>query len=159
MKTFVRMIDRLSLGGAFLSAILMLLIVVLIAVEILLRSVFNTSTLISDEYNAYFFVGVVLLGLAFTLREEGHIRITLLTSVLGPRGQAVLDVLATVVAVAVTTFALYHTSAMVYDSWQLGMLADSISETPIYLSQMVIPIGLALFDLQLVSRLLKKRFL
>ncbi len=159
MKTFIRMIDRLSLGGAFLSAILMLLIVVLIAVEILLRSVFNTSTLISDEYNAYFFVGVVLLGLAFTLREEGHIRITLLTSVLGKRGQAVLDVLATVMAVAVTTFALYYASAMVYDSWQLGMLADSISETPIYLSQMAIPVGLALFDLQLVSRLLKKRFL
>ncbi len=159
MKTFVLMIDRLSLGGAFLSAILMLFIVVLIAVEILLRSVFNTSTLISDEYNAYFFVGVVLLGLAFTLREEGHIRITLLTSVLGKRSQAALDVLATVMAVAVTTFTLYHASAMVYDSWQLGMLADSISETPIYLSQMVIPVGLALFDLQLVSRLLKKRFL
>ncbi len=159
MKTFVRMIDGLSLGGAFLSAILMLFIVVLIAVEILLRSVFNISTLISDEYSAYFFVGVVLLGLAFTLREEGHIRITLLTSVLGPRGRIVLDVLATIMAVAVTTFALYHASAMVYDSWSLGMLADSISETPIYLSQMVIPVGLALFDLQLVSRLLKKRFL
>tara|TARA_B100000614_G_C14240951_1_gene366619 strand:+ start:70 stop:546 length:477 start_codon:yes stop_codon:yes gene_type:complete len=156
MKRFISVIDGLSLGGAFLSALLMLFIVALIAVEIVIRSVFNASTLISDEYSAYFFVGVVLLGLAFTLREEGHIRITLLTSVIGPRGQAVLDVLATAMAVAVTTFALYYTSTMVYDSWSLGMRADSISETPIYLSQMVIPAGLLLFDLQLVARLLKR---
>ena len=156
MKRFISIIDRLSLWGAFVSAFLMLMIVVLIAVEILLRSVFNASTLISDEYSAYFFVGVVLLGLAFTLREEGHIRITLLTSVLGPRGQAFLDILATIMAVAVTTFALYYAGAMVYDSWSLGMRADSISETPIYLSQLVIPVGLFLFDLQLVARLLKR---
>ena len=156
MKRFISIIDGLSLGGAFLSALLMLFIVVLIAVEILLRSVFNTSTLISDEYSAYFFVCVVLLGLAFTLREEGHIRITLLTSVIGSKGQAFLDILATAMAIAITSFALYYAGAMVYDSWSLGMEADSISETPIYLSQMVIPVGLLLFDLQLVARLLKR---
>lgn len=156
MKPMIRFIERLSLGGAFLSALLMIFIVVLIALEIFLRSVFNISTLISDEYSAYFFVGVVLLGLAFTLREEGHIRITLLTSVLGPRAQAALDVVATGMAVALTTFALYYAGVMVYDSWHLGMRADSISETPIYLSQLVIPLGLVLFDLQLVARLLKR---
>ncbi|MEH0019609.1 MAG: TRAP transporter small permease subunit [Desulfobacter sp.] len=156
MKTVIHFIERLSLGGAFLSALLMVLIVVLIAVEIFLRSLFNVSTLISDEYSAYFFVGVVLLGLAFTLKEEGHIRITLLTSVLGERGRAALDILATAMAIAVTSFALYYAAAMVFDSWQLGMRADSISETPIYLSQLVIPLGLALFDLQLVARFLKR---
>ena len=150
------MIEKLSLGGAFLSAIFMVLIVALIAVEILIRSVFNSSTLISDEYSAYFFVGVVLLGLAFTLKEEGHIRITLLTSVLGDKGRAFLDLFATVLAIVITTFALYYAGEMVYDSWSLGMRADSISETPIYLSQMVIPLGLLMLDLQLGARLLKR---
>ena len=150
------MIEKLSLGGAFLSAIFMILIVALIAVEILIRSVFNSSTLISDEYSAYFFVGVVLLGLAFTLKEEGHIRITLLTSVLGDKGRAFLDLFATVLAIVITTFALYYAGEMVYDSWSLGMRADSISETPIYLSQMVIPLGLLMLDLQLGARLLKR---
>jgi len=156
MKKMILLIERFSTWGAFLSAMFMVLIVVLIAVEILLRSVFNVSTLISDEYSAYFFVGVVLLGLAYTFKEEGHIRITLVTSVIGKRGQAVLDILSTVMAVAVTSFALYYASVMVYDSWQLGMRADSISETPIYLSQLAIPVGLLMFDLQLVAKLLKR---
>ncbi|MDD9302965.1 MAG: TRAP transporter small permease subunit [Desulfobacter sp.] len=156
MKKIIDLVDRLSLGGACLSALFMVLIVLVIAVEILLRSVFNTSTLISDEYSAYFFVGVVLLGLAFTFKEDGHIKITLVTSVLGEKGQAVLDVLTTAVAIGVTSFALYYASLMVYDSWALGMQADTISETPIYLSQLVIPLGLLLFDLQLGARLLKR---
>ncbi|WDP84430.1 MAG: TRAP transporter small permease subunit [Desulfobacter sp.] len=156
MKKIIDLVDRLSLGGGCLSALFMVLIVLVIAVEILLRSVFNTSTLISDEYSAYFFVGVVLLGLAFTFKEDGHIKITLVTSVLGEKGQAVLDVLTTAVAIGVTSFALYYASLMVYDSWALGMQADTISETPIYLSQLVIPLGLLLFDLQLGARLLKR---
>ena len=156
MKRAITFIERLSLWGASLSAVFMVLIVVIIAVEIVLRSVFNTSTLIADEYSAYFFVGVVLLGLAFTLKEEAHIRITLLTSLLGKRGKGVLDTMATIAAMAITTFALYHTALMAYESWELGMLADSISETPIYLSQVVIPAGLLMFDLQLAARFLKR---
>ncbi|HKK90342.1 MAG TPA: TRAP transporter small permease subunit [Desulfobacteraceae bacterium] len=156
MKKAVKIIEGLSLGGAYLSAIFMVLIVVFIAVEIVLRSVFNASTLIADEYSAYFFVGVVVLGLGFTLMDEAHIRITLLTSLLGEKGKTFLDIVATVVAMAITSFALYHTTIMVFESWQLGMQADSISETPIYLSQVVIPLGLAMLDLQLLARILKR---
>lgn len=156
MKKIINIIDRLSLWGGWLSALFMLLIVLLISAEIVLRSLFNTSTLISDEYSAYFFVGVVLSGLAFTLKEDAHIRITLLTSILGEKGRAVFDILAIITAMAITSFALYHTSIMVFESWQLGMRADSISETPIYISQMVIPLGLLIFDLQLGARILKR---
>ncbi len=156
MRRAIQFIERLSLWGAALSAVFLTLIVLIIAVEIVLRSVFNTSTLIADEYSAYFFVGVVLLGLGFTLKEEAHIRITLVTTLVGERANRVLDLVSTLAAIAITTFALYHTSIMVFESWQLGMSADTISETPIYLSQMVIPAGLAMFDLQLAANFLKR---
>lgn len=156
MKRVIPLIERLSLGCAYLSALFMVLIVILIAVEILLRVIFRVSTLISDEYSAYCFVGLVLMGLAFTMQEEGHIRITLLTSVLARRGQAVLDILTSLVAIVLTSYAFYYASLMVYDSWHLGMRADSISETPIYLSQLAIPIGLLMLDFQLIARIVKR---
>jgi TRAP-type C4-dicarboxylate transport system permease small subunit len=156
MRRAIQFIERLSLWGAALSAVFLALIVLIIAVEIVLRSIFNTSTLIADEYSAYFFVGVVLLGLGYTLKEEAHIRITLVTTLVGERANRVLDLVSTLAAIAITTFALYHTSIMVFESWQLGMSADTISETPIYLSQMVIPAGLAMFDLQLAANFLKR---
>ena len=156
MRRTIQFIERLSLWGASLSAVFLSLIVLIIAIEIVLRSVFNTSTLIADEYSAYFFVGVVLLGLGFTLKEEAHIRITLVTSLVGERANRVLNLVSTLAAIAITTFALYHTSIMVFESWQLDMTADTISETPIFLSQMVIPAGLAMFDLQLAANFLKR---
>ncbi len=156
ISIIINIIDKLSLGGAYLSALFMVLIVLIIAVEIVLRSLFSTSTLIADEYSAYFFVGVVLSGLAFTLKENAHIRITLLTSILGETGRNFLDVLATIVAMAIISFAMYHAGIMVFESWQLGMRADSISETPIYISQIVMPLGLLMFNLQLGARLLRR---
>lgn len=156
MKRILQIIEKASTAAAYASGILTLLIVLLIMVEIVLRSVFNTSTLISDEYSAYFFVGVILLSLAYTFRTDGHIRITLLISMLGRRGRFLMEVLATTVAIVIITYALYYSSVMVYDSWSLGMSADSISETPIYLSQLVIPVGLILLDFELVARLIRK---
>ena len=48
-------------------------------------------------------------------------------------------------------FALYHSILMVHDSYLLEMTADSISETPIYIPQIMIPVGLILFMLQLAA--------
>lgn len=156
MKKVIFAIEKLSKWGAFLSSICMILIVLLILVEIVLRAVFNASTLISNEYSAYFFVGMVLLGLAYTLKVEGHIRITFVTSMLSQKGKDILDFISSIIAMAVTTYALYHASLMVYDSWQLGMRADSISETPVFLTQLAIPIGLAMLDLQILVRILRR---
>jgi TRAP-type mannitol/chloroaromatic compound transport system permease small subunit len=75
---------------------------------------------------------------------------------LGKRANQVLFMGATLGAIAITSFALYHSSIMVFESWQLEMSADTISETPIYLSQMVIPAGLAMFDLQLFANFIKR---
>lgn len=156
MRRFINIVEAVSNWGAALSALFMVLIVLLIGLEIVLRSLFNISTLISDEYSAYFFVAMVLLGLAFTLKEEGHIRITLITSMVGKKAELVLEVIATLTAIALIFFAIYYSSIMVYDSWYLDIQADSISETPIYLTQMVIPVGLVMLEFQLVARLLKR---
>ncbi|MFH1153592.1 MAG: TRAP transporter small permease subunit [Pseudomonadota bacterium] len=156
MKRLITLIEKASLVGASLSALFMVLIVIIITVEIVLRAGFKTSTMISDEYSAYFFVAVVLLGLAFTLKEEGHIRITLVSSALGTRAGAALDIVATLAAMALTSFTLFYASRMVFESWQLNITADTLAETPIYLSQIVIPIGLALMDLQLAARVIRR---
>lgn len=59
----------------------MLLIVFLISLEIFFAYLFfKTSTMVSDEFSAYFMVFSVFLGLAYTLKEGKHIKITLITS-------------------------------------------------------------------------------
>jgi hypothetical protein len=45
---------------------------------------------------------------------------------------------------------------MVHDSYSYDMRADSISETPFYLPQLVVPLGLAGLILQLFGVLLRR---
>ena len=51
-----RLMDRLARLGRTVSSALLILMVILINVEVLGRYFFKVSTLIADEYSAYFFV-------------------------------------------------------------------------------------------------------
>lgn len=145
------MAEGLSLGGAFLSALFMGLIVLLIVVEITLRTVAGASTFVASEYSGYFLVAVVVLGLAYTLREEAHIRITLVHSRLPRRWRRRVDVLVGLSSMVMTAFILVYAVLMVYETRALEMTADTISETPLWIPQVVIPVGLVLFLFQFAA--------
>ncbi len=152
MKQFLTVCRWLSRGGAIISAISMMLVVALITTEIILRSVFNTSTLIADEYSGYLMLFIVMFGLAYTMKTEGHIRITLVTGRLKEKSFRVLDAIVSGVACVVTCFCFYHAAKMVYDTYSLGMKADSIAETPLFLPQIAVPVGFGLLALELLTR-------
>ncbi len=156
MRAFIRLIEGLSTGGAFLSAAGMIFIVVLVVIEIFLRAVLNTSTLVSSEYGGYALVFLILTGLAYTMKEDGLIRIGLLTSHFSARGKRIADIVSGIIGVAITTFALKYTIAMVYETWDLEMTADTIAETPLWIPQLAIPVGLALLLIQLIAFIAKR---
>jgi TRAP-type C4-dicarboxylate transport system permease small subunit len=156
IATLLKGIDACSKLGAYLSAFSMIVIVTLIFVEIICRSLFGISTMVSDEFSGYLMVTTVMAGLGYTLETDSHIRITILLVKLGPRLRSFMDILATCFATVLTLFIFYHAALMVYDSYSYDMRADSISETLIYLPQLVVPLGLAGLILQLFGLLLRR---
>ncbi|XPV74952.1 MAG: TRAP transporter small permease subunit [Desulfovibrio sp.] len=139
-----------------MSSIFMVLIVALIMTEIVLRAVTGGSTLVASEYSGYFLVALTVLGFAYTLKDEAHIRITLVHSRLSPSAQRVLDIFVALVALGVTIYACTYAVDMVYDSYALEMTADTISETELWIPQTVVPLGLAMLGLQLVAYIIKR---
>jgi TRAP-type C4-dicarboxylate transport system permease small subunit len=134
----------------------MIFIVALILIEIFLRTFFHTSTLISDEYSAYFFVVVVMLGLAYTFKDEGHIRITIILGKLNPKLNKILDIICLLIALALTVFMFYYSMKMVIDTRSLDMRADSIAETPVYIPQIALPVGYFLFILSIIGKIMRR---
>jgi len=156
MKKIIQIIDKLTDYSAFISSLFMILIVALILIEIGLRTFFNTSTLISDEYSAYFFVVVVMLGLGYTFKEDGHIRITIILGRLKPKAQKVLDIICCLIALILTLFMLYYSFKMVIDTYNLDMRADSIAETPLFIPQIALPVGFAIFALSIIGKIIRR---
>ncbi len=149
-------IDACSKLGAYLSAGCMLAIVGLIIVEVVCRTFFNFSTFIADEYSGYLMVAAVMAGLGFTLETDSHIKISILTSKLSPEPRRYMELMATLVAISIILFAFYHAVLMAYDTYSYDMLADSISETPLYIPQIMIPVGLLALLLQLVALFMRR---
>ncbi|ACV67855.1 TRAP transporter small permease subunit [Desulfohalobium retbaense] len=156
MERLSRFVEGLCTAGAFFSALFMIGIVILIMIEVVMRSLFNTSTMITSEFSGYFLVALVVLGLGHTLHHEGHIRITLLRGRLGPVGRKRLDLVVGSLGLCLCLFALYFTVLMVLDTRSLGMRADTVAETPLWMPQAVIPVGLGLFALQLFAFLVRR---
>jgi TRAP-type C4-dicarboxylate transport system permease small subunit len=156
IEKVLKWVDACSKLGAYLSAGCMLAIVGLIVVEIICRSFFHVSTFIADEYSGYLMVAAVMAGLGFTLETDSHIKISILLVKVSPEPRRYIELMATLVAISITFFAFYHAVLMVYDTYSYDMLADSISETPLYIPQFLIPVGLLALMLQLVAQFIRR---
>ena len=148
MNKLLKFTDLASKLGAGLSSVLMLLIVMLIFLEIILRTFFNTSTFIADEYSGYFFVGLVMMGLSYTFKENGHIRITILTTRIPKKASFILEILSLFIVTAVLVFLIYHSAFMIYDGYILDMRADTVAETKLFIPQIFLILGFVLFFIQ-----------
>ncbi len=155
MKTLYNLVNKLSLWGAYLSSLLLVSLVLLILTEIFIRYFFNMSTLIADEYSGYLFLASVFLGLSYTFKENAHIRINILTSRMSEKSNKFIDIFAGSITIVVLLFALYRTILFTFDSYEMEMLSESVSQTPLYLTQLVMPLGLSLFILSVLIFVIK----
>jgi len=150
--------SKLSKGGAYISSILFVSLVVLVMTEILGRSFFDYSTMLADEYSGYFYLGAVFFGLAFTFNEGAHIRINIVTSRLSKNGQKYIDIIAGGLATTILSFALYYSYLFMEDSKEMEMLSEAVSETPLWLTQIPMTIGMTLFVFASLVFTLKRIF-
>ena len=79
-------IERLSL---WLSSLCLIGMTLLMLLEIVLRSVFNSTTDNSDELVGYMLIGVSFLSLALCQSRGAFHRVEMVQMRLGPRGKAV----------------------------------------------------------------------
>jgi len=156
----INLLEKFSKGlskvGAYISSLLFVGLVVLIMTEIIGRSFFDYSTMLADEYSGYFYLAAVFFGLSYTFNEGGHIRINLVTSRLSESAVRVLDIFAGILSSGVMIFAGYYSLLYMIDSKEMEMLSENVSETPLYLTQIPIVIGLALFILAFVVFTLRR---
>ncbi len=156
MNYFLKFNDKLQNFGAYLSSFLFIALTVLIITEIVSRSFFNVSTMIAGEYSGYFYLASIFFGLGYTFKEDGHIRITILTSKLSKNKIRVVDIFAGVITLVLTLFILYYSVKMIIESYKFEMVSETVSETPIYLTQLALPIGLLIFCIAILAFIVKR---
>jgi len=156
-----RLMDRLARLGRTVSSALLILMVILINVEVLGRYFFKVSTLIADEYSAYFFVGCTFFGFSYSFRQGHFLRVSLLTGKLSSKAQAVLQCSAAFLAFGLSSVVTYEVAMLTLISVQFHSVSIQPSATPLWIPQVIMPLGMGALSflflneaLQTLSRLL-----
>lgn len=136
-----RLSSRIETAAMAISALAIVAITVIVCVEVVLRSVFGISTLVSAEYAGYLLAAHVYLGLAWTFRDGGFIRVDLVPGVLQGRAAAVFDFAMAVIACLIFCFYTWYLIGFVIQTYRAGTMSVFVTRTPLWLPQIVLPIG------------------
>ena len=85
MNRLVSGIEKIAYFGGYLSGWLVPLMMMLVVVDVFMRYVLHRPLMVSDEFSAYMLVALSFLGLAYTWRQGGHVRIEVLVTRFFPR--------------------------------------------------------------------------
>ncbi|MGG0716794.1 TRAP transporter small permease subunit [Robertmurraya massiliosenegalensis] len=155
MESFVKMVHQINKFFANIAGVLMILSVVLIITETIVRTVFNSTIYITSEYTGYFLVAMTYLGLAYTLKEKGHIKMAFLYKVLkGEKSRICLDLYTYIVGLVAFSIILVATFQFFMDSVVSGTQSMQISKTYLMIPQSILPIGSLLMILQFLSEII-----
>ena len=147
--------DSLSRIIAGAAAIMTVSIAVVIISEIIARSAFNYSFSFAWEYSAYAMGIAMFCGAAFTLRTGGHIRVSLLQSVLSHNAIHRVDIVCTILGVCISGILAYSLAMLAWRSLISGSTSPTISATPLIIPQGLIAFGAGLLALQMLARLIR----
>ena len=145
MGGFDRIWNRIAGTGVVVAGVAVLLMVALVTVEVISRYFLRRSTLIADEYAGYLLVVVTFGGLAYTLRTEGHIRVDFVTNRLPAGVRRLLFGIGGVLGAIFVTILAWQSWQLVQTSIGNSERALTVIRTPLWIPQLVIPIGLVLF--------------
>lgn len=154
-----RCLDILSGGLLALAILVLVLVFCLMNVEIISRSFFGVSTLISDEYSGYGFAFVIMAGLMYAQRSGALLSVEFGERLMSRRMRAISLCLASVASLAATSLAAvagYRTWAL---SWLFNSTSNFASSTPLWLPQIVVPIGLALLALSFAEEFMTRAWI
>ena len=155
MAYILRLIDTANDWLARGSAVILALLTILILVEIGLWNTLKVTTLVADEYSAYGLAAIIFLGAGYTLKEKGHIRITLALNLLPKRLAALVTALAssgTLFFIGYLTWQLYRMTASAH---RYGSTSGTLTATPIWIPQAIVVIGAGFFALQMLAEALR----
>lgn len=150
---FARFADSLSFASGVLAGAAVIVILGIVCAELVLRNLLGKSLLVGDELCGYLNVAVVFLGLGYTLREGGFIRVELLYDVMSRAWRNVSRWFFVLASIVFVVAALYYSIKHLTYLYRSGIRSDGLTELLLFIPQISVVVGLGILLIQLLSYL------
>lgn len=123
-----QLIDRLGRASAWLT----LAMVLVMGLIVVMRYLFKTGSISLQESVIYLNAMIFMIGAAYTLKEQGHVRVDIFYRKLTPRWQAIIDCIGYLLFLfPCAIFIIYASWDYVAISWQVRESSAETSGLPI----------------------------
>jgi TRAP-type mannitol/chloroaromatic compound transport system permease small subunit len=112
-----------------------------VALEVIGRNFVGIFTGVTDEIGGYALAFGGSVGLAYTLRAQGHVRIDIIFSFLSPRARPWFDAVAMATMAVFAAVVGYYMYEMVVLSKQIGATGHSLIGMPQWIIQSMVLLG------------------
>ena len=161
MHRAIQIIDRINDVIGRSIAWLTLAMVVVTFLVVVFRYVFSTGWVAMQESITYMHTLVFMLGAAYTLKQNGHVRVDIFYEKLAPRGRAWVELLGTLLLlVPFCLFIIIYSWNYVSLSWELLEGSREAGGLPaLFILKTTIPVMALLVMLQGISQALRSLLL
>ena len=144
------MIAALTNLGLWTSGVAIILMILLITLEVAGRKLFGFSTLVADEFSGYLLVVTTFMGGAYTLKMKGFTRMEVIYNRFKGGGRCIVDLVFNLVSLLFLTIVDYWLWVHIASSYQSGLTSISIFQTPLYIPQLFMGIGVTFLGLEVI---------
>lgn len=154
MKRIVNIIDRSCDLFGLIAGIFIVLSVTLVLTEVVMRTVFSSTTYIAEEYSAYFMVSISFFSILYAFKEDSHIRITFIDNLLKEK-TFIYNLCLSIIGLLLFALITYSAINYFWDSVVTGSRSMQVSRTYLAIPQFAMPLASLLITLQFFSKILK----
>lgn len=159
----VHLIDTVSSGPSSIDniseaicALFLMVMIVLIGAEAIARNVFATSLQITDEVGGYLLVAVTFLSMSVAEAHGAFHRVELIQARLGRSAQMISQIVFDLMSFAASAFVTWQLTRLTLNSWRAEDVAPTPLQTPLWLPQATMALGMALLCVALIRTVIAK---
>lgn len=136
-----------------LSELAIVAMLVVVAVDIVTRSVFGFSYQISEEVAGYLLVATAFFSLAVCQANGSFHRVEMIDAVLSPRGRAAAHIVFDLTSLAVVAILVWQLGRFELASFRSGFVAPTLLATPLWIPQLAMVLGAVAFAASILRTL------
>ena len=147
---------RLEDSAEWLASLALVAMILLIGTEAIVRNVFGASLQITDEVCGYLLVAVTFLSMSVSEAHGAFHRVELIQARLGRAARIRLQMAFDLCALLASALVAWQVSRLAFNAWRAEDVAPTPLQTPLWIPQSVMGIGMMLLCLALTRSLAAK---
>lgn len=157
-RLFLAVVDGLSSAGLFLASVTVLVLVGLITAELVMVHLFQRSLLFVDDLAGQLVAIFAFLAIAYCLREGSLIRVEVFYNRLNALWQPFVSIVFSLASLLFAVIIEQHLVRLVLSSHRYGVRTLSALEMPLWIPQLVLPIGGAVLILAILAEIIRDAY-